>query len=55
MMLRYSFGLLKEAEAIENAVDDVLDQGLRTADIIGTGNSSPVTCTEMTEAILKAI
>ncbi|WP_461255721.1 3-isopropylmalate dehydrogenase [Treponema sp. R80B11-R83G3] len=33
MMLRYSFGLEKEAVAIETAVNHVLDQGLRTGDI----------------------
>lgn len=55
MMLRYSFGLAKEAEAIENAVDKVLNAGLRTADLMGTEQGEPVTCTEMTAAILKAI
>jgi 3-isopropylmalate dehydrogenase len=33
MMLRYSFDMAKEAEAIEKAVTKVLDEGLRTADI----------------------
>jgi len=33
MMLRYSFGLLSEADAIENAVSSVLKQGYRTPDI----------------------
>jgi len=34
MLLRYSFGLDKEAEAIEGAVDRVLAEGYRTADIV---------------------
>ena len=34
MMLRYSFGMAEEADAIENAVNKVLDKGLRTADNI---------------------
>ncbi len=56
MMLRYSFGLNKEADAIEKAVDRVLDEGCRTADIIGTDKGkAPLTCTEMTERILKVI
>ena len=55
MMLRYSFGLIKEAETIENAVDKVLDAGLRTADLMGSDKSQPLSCTEMTEAILKVI
>ena len=33
MMLRYSFGLEEEAKAVEDAVQDVLNQGWRTADI----------------------
>ena len=33
MMLRYSFGLLDEAKAIENAVKEVLATGYRTADL----------------------
>jgi len=37
MMLRYSFGLIKEAQAIECAVDEVLSQGYRTYDIMGEG------------------
>jgi len=37
MMLRYSFGLETEAQAIEKAVDKVLDGGYRTADIMQDG------------------
>lgn len=37
MMLRYSFGLKDEADAIENAVEAVLDAGHRTADIAAKG------------------
>ncbi|MBE5785718.1 MAG: 3-isopropylmalate dehydrogenase [Clostridiales bacterium] len=55
MMLRYSFGLAKEADAIEAAVDSVLEAGLRTADIIGTSDKAPLGCTAMTDAILAAI
>jgi len=39
MMLRYSFGLNKEAEAIETAVDRVLKQGYRTYDIMDEGKT----------------
>ena len=35
MMLRYSFDMAAEADCIENAVSAVLDEGYRTADIIG--------------------
>lgn len=39
MMLRYSFGLEDAAEAVENAVARVLDQGCRTADIYQESSS----------------
>ena len=37
MMLRYSLGLIKEAQTVENAVGQVLLQGYRTYDIMGEG------------------
>lgn len=51
MMLRYSFDMEKEAEAIEKAVDKTLDQNLRTADMMSIGMSL-VGTKEMTDAIL---
>jgi 3-isopropylmalate dehydrogenase len=39
MMLRYSFGLVKEAQTIETAVDGVLSQGYRTYDIMSEGKT----------------
>ncbi len=55
MMLRYSFGLADEADSIEKAVDRVLDAGFRTADIMGTEQGEPLTCSAMTERILEAL
>ena len=55
MMLRYSFGLAAEADAIETAVDKVLNAGYRTADLMGAEKGTPLTCTEMTERILEAL
>ena len=37
MMLRYSFGLSEEADAIEKAVDKALQDGYRTTDIYTEG------------------
>jgi len=37
MMLRYSFNMAAEADAVEVAVDRVLDQGYRTRDIMSPG------------------
>ncbi|RYD05249.1 hypothetical protein N752_10665 [Desulforamulus aquiferis] len=54
MMLRVSFGLEQEAQAIEAAVNSVLEQGYRTGDIMQPGMTSLGTV-EMTEAILKEL
>ena len=40
MMFRYSFHLPDEAQAIEDAVDAVLAQGWRTADIAKAGETA---------------
>lgn len=55
MMLRYSFDLTEEADAIEKAVDVVLDAGLRTADLVGNSGATPLSTTEMTDRILEQI
>ena len=39
MMLRFSFDMQKEADAIENAVSEYLDEGYRTADILSEGKT----------------
>ena len=52
MMLRFSFDMEKEADAIENAVSSVLDAGYRTGDIMAP-NCTKVGCTEMGRLILE--
>ena len=54
MMLRYSLNESAAADAIEKAVSDVLDQGLRTADIYSDGMSK-VSTEEMGEAVVAAL
>ncbi|EAR08481.1 3-isopropylmalate dehydrogenase [Reinekea blandensis] len=54
MMLRYSLDAAEAAEAIEAAVGQVLDQGLRTADIHADGKQK-VTTEEMGDAVLAAL
>jgi 3-isopropylmalate dehydrogenase len=54
MMLRYSFALQKEADAIENAVDSVLSAGYRTSDIAAEGEEALGT-TQITDLIVKAL
>lgn len=39
MMLRHTFGLSAEADAVERAVGQALDDGFRTADIAGSGSA----------------
>jgi len=50
MMLRYSFKLETEAAAIEHAVDYVITNGCRTADIGGT-----LSTRQMTDEIIKCL
>ncbi len=52
MMLRYSFDMPKEADAIENAVSALLDEGYRTADIMSEGMTQ-IGCKECGELIIK--
>ncbi len=55
MMLRYAFDLNREADAIENAVDACLREGCRTADIARSTETKPLSCTEMTQEVVKRI
>lgn len=54
MMLRYSFDLDKEADAVENAVKKVLKDGYRTVDIMSEGMKQ-VSTTEMGDLIAAAL
>lgn len=54
MMLRYSLGREDLAVKIENAVGNVLDQGLRTGDIFSDGMAK-VSCSEMGDAVVAAL
>ena len=53
MLLRYSLRELEHAERIEAAVGEVLDQGLRTADIAGAADS--IGTREMGIAVVTAL
>lgn len=54
MMLRYSLGHTHAANAIERAVDHVLDQGLRTGDIVSDGMSA-IGTDAMGQAVVDAL
>ncbi len=56
MMLKFSFGMLEAADAIDNAVATVLDQGFRTKDIYqGKDGETLVNTKEMGDAIIAAL
>jgi 3-isopropylmalate dehydrogenase len=54
MALRYSLDLDKEADSLEKAVQDVLDEGLRTKDIISKGMKE-VSTSVMGDAIISKL
>lgn len=54
MMLRYSFDLDKEADAIDAAVKQVLRDGYRTGDIMSAG-CEQVGCRKMGDLIVERI
>lgn len=54
MMLRYSFDMAAEADAIETAVNAVLDDGIRTGDIMQEG-CRKVSCSEMGNLVAERI
>ncbi|MEM8855114.1 MAG: 3-isopropylmalate dehydrogenase, partial [Pseudomonadota bacterium] len=51
MALQYSFAMVDEARALDQAIAATLDEGVRTADI--AGGSSHVSTTQMADAILS--
>ncbi|MBY5987262.1 MULTISPECIES: 3-isopropylmalate dehydrogenase [Roseovarius] len=55
MALRYSFDQGDEAKRLETAVEKVLADGLRTADLLGEEGVQPVTTSEMGDAIVAAL
>ena len=54
MMLRYSFDLDKEADAVEKAVEKVLEDNIRTVDIMSDGMTL-VGCKEMGDEIVNRL
>ena len=54
MLLRYSFDLIEDANLIENAVKEILSDGLRTGDIMEDGRTQ-VTTEQMGDAILEKL
>lgn len=56
MMLRYSFAMVEAADAIDKAVEQVLNDGYRTCDIFqGSEGEKKVNTSEMGDAIIAAL
>ncbi|OYX41169.1 MAG: 3-isopropylmalate dehydrogenase [Rhodobacterales bacterium 32-67-9] len=55
MALRYSFDQGAEADRLEKAVEAVLADGVRTADLMGPEGGTPVSTGEMGDAIVAAL
>ena len=55
MALRYSFDAGTEADRLESAVNAVLADGVRTADLLGEDGATPVSTSEMGDAILAKL
>ncbi|TDX24239.1 3-isopropylmalate dehydrogenase [Rhodovulum visakhapatnamense] len=55
MALRYSFDEGAEATRLEKAVEKVLGDGVRTADLMGAEGGTPVSTAQMGDAILAAL
>ncbi|WP_170565220.1 3-isopropylmalate dehydrogenase [Ruegeria atlantica] len=55
MALRYSFDQLEEADRLEAAIEKVLADGVRTGDLLADEGVTPVSTTEMGDAILAAL
>ena len=55
MALRYSFDAGGEADRLEAAVEKVLADGARTADLMGPEDGVPISTTQMGDAVLSAL
>ncbi len=54
MMLKYSFAMADAAEMLEKAVENVLDKGIRTADIMQEGKKK-VQTSQMGDAVVEEL
>ena len=55
MALRYSFDEGAEATRLEQAIEKVLADGVRTADLLGEDGVMPVSTSEMGDKIVEAL
>jgi 3-isopropylmalate dehydrogenase len=55
MALRYSFEAGEAADRLERAVEQVLAQGVRTGDLLGSNGGAAVSTSQMGDAIVAAL
>ena len=55
MALRYSFDQKDEAARLETAIETVLASGARTADLMGPEDGTPMSTTQMGDAVIAAL
>ena len=55
MALRYSFDAGDDAARLEGAIDAVLAEGVRTADLMQSGDGTPARTGEMGDAVIRAL
>ena len=55
MALRYSYDLGAEADRLEAAIEKVLADGARTADLLGPEGGKPISTSQMGDAIIGAL
>jgi 3-isopropylmalate dehydrogenase len=55
MALRYSFDMGADATRVEKAVEKVLADGVRTADLMGPEGGTPVSTAQMGDAVIAAL
>ncbi len=55
MALRYSFDMGDEADRLEAAIEKVLSDGARTADLLGEDGTDPISTSEMGDAVVAAL
>ncbi len=55
MALRYSFDAGDDATRLERAIETVLAEGVRTADLMQSGDGTPASTAEMGDAVIRAL
>ena len=55
MMLKIAFNETKAANCIENAINESLNDGYRTSDLLSSGKEKQVSCSQIGEVIAEKL